>query len=148
MITSFTDSNATPLPPNRFALDVAQTQELPWDLTEKVSLIEVSDNLYPIKVGDVPGSGELNLASSASVSYTGPDAGGYVALRRYRTLVNTVPDPALAITQFDPTTVQEYPAASVTTNDRTAFRPSLWWPESRWASTTLPARQTRGTTTT
>jgi hypothetical protein len=119
--SSFKDGFNNPLPPSRYAINVGQSQELPWGFTEKLKLIDVSDNQYPTKVGDVPGSGELNLASSASLSYASPDVSGYVAARRYRTLINTVPDPALAVTQFDPRTVQAYPSAAVIANDRVLF---------------------------
>jgi lipopolysaccharide assembly outer membrane protein LptD (OstA) len=118
---TFQDGYGSPLSPNRFGVDVKQVQQLPWGLVEKLRFTDVSDNLYPTKVGDVSGSGELNLASSASLAYAGPDVSAYVAFRRYRTLISTVPDPALALTQFDPRTVQQFPAASVSANDRLLF---------------------------
>lgn len=118
---TFVDGFKTPLDPNRYALDVRQVQELPWGLIQKLRLTEVSDNEYPIRIGDVPGSGELNMPSSASLAYAGPDLSAYVAFRRYRTLVSTFPDPALALTQFDPRTVQQYPTAVVSANDRLFF---------------------------
>jgi LPS-assembly protein len=118
--SSFNDGR-TPLSPSRFALDIAQTQELPWGFTEKLRLTEVSDNLYPMRIGDVAGSGELNLPSTASINYASSDISGYVAARRYRTLINTNPDVATSILQFDPRTVQGYPVAAVTANDRQLF---------------------------
>lgn len=119
--STFQDGNHVALNPNRFAFDVKQVQQLPWGLVEKFRFTDVSDNQYPIRVGDVPGAGELNMPSSASLAYAGPDLSGYVAFRRYRTLINTVPDPALALTQFDSRTVQQYPVASVSANDRLLF---------------------------
>ena len=124
---SFTDTAGGSLGRNRWSLNIAQSHELPFGITEKLKILEVSDNLYPIKVGDpirpgdVVSGGELNLASSLSFAYAHPDFSAYVAARRFRTLINTNQDPELQTTQFDPRTVQAMPTAALTTRDRQIF---------------------------
>ena len=107
--------------PNRMALDVAQTQELPWGFEIKTRLSEVTDNLYPFYFGsDLPSAaGEAFLASNITLSRTSSEVSSFVSMRRYRNLVTTLPgNQNLQSYQFDPRTVQAYPTALMTTNDR------------------------------
>ena len=104
--------------PNRWALDVAQTHELAWGVEGKFRFTEVSDNLYPTYIGDVPGAGEAVIPSTLSFSYASPEVSSYIAAKRFRNLLNTNPDPLARLTEFDPRTVQAFPTAVVTTNDK------------------------------
>jgi len=113
----------TEILPHRWALDIAQTQELPFGIEQKLRIIEVSDNQYPIFIGDVPGRGEATISSDLIFSYGSSEISGYVAGKRYRNLLNTNvdPDPDKRLTEFDPKTVQPLPSAVVTTNDQFLF---------------------------
>lgn len=106
---------------SRWAVDIAQTQELPFGIDQKLRLTEVSDNFYPTAIGDVPGGGEKDISSTLSFAYASSDLSAYVAAQRYRNLLDTNLDSDLGIRRFDPTTVQAYPKAAVTTNDRLLF---------------------------
>lgn len=103
--------------PNRWAVDLAVVQELPLGIEGKIRLIEVSDNLYPSYVGDVPGKGEAVVASDFILSRSASNFSAFVAARRFRNLLNTDSDPSLRLKQFDPLTVQALPQAVITTND-------------------------------
>ncbi len=106
---------------NRWAVDVTQTQDLPWGLTEKLKFDAVSDNLYPYYVGDVGSTTEMVLPSILSLSYASPSLNAYVAFKRYRDLMYLNNDPYKQATLFDPNTVQVLPAIQVTTNDQYLF---------------------------
>jgi lipopolysaccharide export system protein LptA len=104
--------------PHRWALNLAQMQELPWKIDAKLRIIEMSDNLYPFRVGDIPGGGEAFVASEEiSFSRATSQMSTYVVARRFRNLLNADPDPRT----FDSRTVQILPAAMMTTNDRFLF---------------------------
>ena len=114
---------------NRWAVDIQQVQELPWHIEEKLRLTDVSDNEYPIFIGDVPGRYEPVIASDVMLSHASSDLSAYVAARRLRNLLNTSSAPGTdeaavneatrkRFQEFDPRTVQLAPAAVVTTNDR------------------------------
>lgn len=109
---------------NRWALNLSQTQELPFGIEEKFKFTEVSDNLYPNFIGDVPGGGEPVLTSDLIFNYASPNFSAYLAARKFRNLlnVNTDPDPTtqnkIRDTQFDPNTVQVFPKLELTTHDR------------------------------
>jgi LPS-assembly protein len=112
------------LVPHRWAVDIAQTQELPWGFDEKLRISEVSDNIYPFFFGtDLPGSGgEAFLKSSLIFSRGSSNVSGYLAFQRNRNLLYTAPnDPVAQQTQFDGRTVHALPAAVVTTNDKPIF---------------------------
>ncbi len=99
---------------SRWALDIAQVQELPFGVDQKLRILEVSDNLYPSSVGDIPGANEAYLGSSLSFSHTTNQVSTFASARRYRNLISTDPDPRI----FDPNTVQVFPQAVMTTNDK------------------------------
>ena len=100
------------LTPNRWALDIKQSQELPFGVDEKLRLLEVSDNSYPTQVGDVQGIGEAYIPSDLIISHSTNQVSSYVAARRFRNLLFDNP------LEFDPATVQVYPTAAMTTNER------------------------------
>lgn len=101
---------------NRWSLTVAQTQELPLGVDQKLRWIEVGDNHFPFQYGaDVaPFMVDRDLTSSLSFSRASSEVSSYIAIRRYRNLFNTNQNAK----QFDPTTVQALPTAVVTTNDQ------------------------------
>ncbi len=106
---------------NRWALDIAQTQELPWGIEEKLRLTELSDNIYPFHFGlDIPrANAEAYLPSSLSFSRGSSDLSAFVTFQRNRNLLNSTPgDQNARLTQFDPRTVQAFPTAVVTTHDQ------------------------------
>lgn len=113
--------------PDRWSLNVTQSHALPWGIEEKLRIQEVSDNLYPWKLGeamrnnDVVANNELSLESSLNFSYANPELSAYVGARWYRTLINTVPEPILQVTQADPRTVQVVPKAALTTREWPLF---------------------------
>jgi len=98
---------------NRWGFLVTEFQELPFDVDQKLRILEVSDNLFPIHYGDVPGRNEAFISSELIFSRAGDQVSSFVAFRRFRNLLNL--DNA---EKFDPNTVQVYPQAAVTTNDR------------------------------
>ena len=101
----------------RWAVNLSQTQVLPFHVDEKLRVLEVSDNLYPSKIGDIPGGQEAFLTSDLSFSHTTSYASTYVTGRRYRDMLFSDPDPR----KFDPGTVQVFPQAQMKTNDRFLF---------------------------
>jgi LPS-assembly protein len=118
---TFTDANGGLILPYRWAVNVDQQQNLPFDVIEKLKYTDASDNEYPVKVGDIRGSNEQFIPSSLSLSRPEPDVSTFVAFRRYRNLLNPDSDPVQSRVAFDPHTVQAYPSALVTTNDKFLF---------------------------
>ena len=55
--------NSTERTPHRWALDIVQAQELPFGIEQKLRVLEMSDNQYPIFIGDIPGRGENAVSS-------------------------------------------------------------------------------------
>jgi hypothetical protein len=111
---------------SRYALDVQQTQELPFGITQKLRILESSDNRYPIFIGDIPGRGEAVLTSDLIFSRHTDDFSAYIAGRRFRNLLNftgsdSAEERAKAAVRFDPSTVQQFPTAVLTTRDRFLF---------------------------
>jgi LPS-assembly protein len=109
---------------NRWALNTIQTQELPFHIDEKLKLQEVSDNHYPIDLSnDVFIGNNMVLTDSLSFNYDGKDFSAYLAAERFRNILNDDPNfnYAEGLVNFDPTTVQAYPTAFATTNDRFLF---------------------------
>jgi len=99
---------------NRWATHVEQIQELPFRFDEKMRFREVSDNVYPTDFqDDIVGMGDSTLSSDLIFSRAGKDVSSYIALRRYRNLLNTQSN-----VDFDAETVQQYPYALITTNDQ------------------------------
>lgn len=103
--------------PYRWAVDVRQTQKLPWGLVEKLRVQEIGDNLYPYFVGDVGSVSEPTLGTVLSLSYSSNLVSGYVTGKRIRSLVNTNPDPVKQRMEFDPRTVQVLPGAEINISD-------------------------------
>ena len=107
---------------NRWALNTFQTQELPYHIDEKLKLMEVSDNHYPIDLAnDVNRGADMVLSDSLSFNYDGDDFSAYLAANRYRNILNNDLNQTEGLVNFDPTTVQAYPVAVATTNDRFIF---------------------------
>lgn len=102
--------------PNRWALDVRQSQRLPFGIDQKLRLLDVSDNRYPVDFDDVPGRGQPVIASDLILSHSTSQVSNYIAFRRYRNLLD-FENP----TGFDSNTVQLFPRAVLTTNDRLFF---------------------------
>ena len=101
--------------PHRWAISLEQKQELPFKIDEKFKFAEVSDNFYPRRIGDVQGSEDAAIRSSLSLSRATEDISAFVEAQRYRNLIN--PNPM----EFDAKTVQAFPTAVLTTNDRFLF---------------------------
>ncbi len=107
--------------PQRFALDLTQSHELPYGIDAKLKLIEVSDNLYPFNYPlDVGGyAGEAFLRSNLIFSHSAPHYSFFLDIERYRNLLNsTYGDLTAQQTQFDPKTVQVLPRIVGTTQDQ------------------------------
>lgn len=119
---TFTNSTKGPSG-NRWALQAEQNQLLPFNIQEKFRAVDVSDSLYLTKVlGDVPGNGEAYLTSDVSLSHATDQVSTFVTARRFRNLMTPLTeDPRV----FDPKTVQVFPQAEVTTNDKVFFGGAL-----------------------
>lgn len=103
----------------RWGLDVAQSQELPFGVDEKFKFTEVSDTLYPIDFSnDTNPNGNEFLASDLILSYGTSEVSAWIDAKRLRNLINLNPDPVRRYTDFDSTTVQLLPSSGVTTHDR------------------------------
>lgn len=103
---------------NRWAFEINQIQELPWNGDAKLHWMGVSDYFYPIFIGDVGSNGAKDLVSTASLSYSSSDLSAYLMGKSIRNLLDTHPSKELGIRRIDPTTVQLLPGAEVTTNDQ------------------------------
>lgn len=106
----------------RWGLKVEQTQELPFGIQEKLRIIDVSDSLYLLKVGDLPGNGEAYLTSDLSFSHASDKVSSFVTARRYRNILTPLAEDPRT---FDPKTVQVLPQAEVSTNDKVFFDGNL-----------------------
>jgi len=114
------DQSYLPRGGNRWGLNVVQQQELPFGISEKLRIVEVSDNYYVNNFSDIEGKGQSALSSELFFNKTSDAASGYLAARRYRNIINpqvTIDDPL----KFDPSTVQVYPTAGLSMNDRILF---------------------------
>ncbi len=119
--------------PNRWGLDISQTQELPSNFEEKLRVTGTSDNLYPFRFGDLSQKNEPYLESSLNFSYASSDISVNVNGRIFRNLLYlgpispvyqngeyafskgaTYPD----VRTFDTATVQAVPSAVMISNDR------------------------------
>lgn len=107
---------------SRWGLKAEQTQELPFGIQEKLRIIDVSDSLYLLKVGDLPGNGEAYLTSDLSFSHETDKVSSFVAVKRYRNILTPLSEDPRA---FDTKTVQVFPQAEITTNDKSYFDGSL-----------------------
>ena len=68
----------------------AQTQELPLGVFQKLRILEVSDNSYPITFGDVPGLNEAYIASDLIFSHSTPAVSTAAAcLARHGRIMNS-----------------------------------------------------------
>jgi lipopolysaccharide assembly outer membrane protein LptD (OstA) len=105
----------------RWGLNLQQNHEFPFGIRQKLRLLEVSDNLYPSNLNDVPGFGEAFIASDLSLSHATNQVSTYGYVRRHRNLIHSAPDPR----SFDDDTVQVFPHAVLTTNDRFLFGSSV-----------------------
>lgn len=111
-------------PVSRWAVDLSQRQNLFWGIDEKLRVSEVGDNLYPFYFSsDLPaGAGEAFLPSTLMFSRGSSDVSAFVSLQRYRNLLNSVPnDSSAQLLQFDSRTVQAYPNAMISVNDKPLF---------------------------
>jgi LPS-assembly protein len=101
---------------SRWGLHVEQAQSLPFDIEQKLRIVDVSDSLYLAQVmGDVPGYGEAYLTSDFSLSHSTDKVSSFLSARRSRNLITPLTeDPR----PFDSRTVQAFPLAEVTTNDQ------------------------------
>lgn len=126
--------------PHRWGLDITQTQELPWNLEEKLRVTDASDNLYPFRFADLTQKNEGYLASSFNLAYSSSDISVNLNGRVYRNLLYLGPiAPELVNGQyqftklpttpdfrtFDTATVQAFPSVTATTNDRFLFNTGL-----------------------
>lgn len=103
---------------SRWGARVEVGQELPAGFNAKLRYFDVSDNRYPIDyAGDVPGRLEPVLSSDAFISKNSPELSTALSVRRLRNLMFF--DEQGQFNQgFDTNTVQEFPRATVTTNER------------------------------
>jgi LPS-assembly protein len=113
--TNKTDGFST----SRWALHVEQSQELPFDIQEKLRIVDVGDSAYLTKVGpDVPGDGEAYLFSDLSLAHATDKISAFLFARRYRNILTPISDDPR---NFDPKTVQIFPQAEITSNDKLFF---------------------------
>lgn len=104
---------------SRWALQAEQSQELPFGIMEKLRIIDVSDSTYLTKVGpDVPGNGEAYLFSDLSLTHATDKVSAFVFARRYRNILTPITEDPRG---FDPATVQVFPQAEITSNDKSFF---------------------------
>jgi LPS-assembly protein len=99
---------------HRWAIAIEQTQELPFGIEQKLKLYEMSDQLYPTRVGDIPGNGEAFVGSEFFLSHSTNEVSTWLGAKYYRNLVSLDPDPRTR----DPSTVQVLPMARISTNDK------------------------------
>jgi len=103
-------------PNSRWGMKLYQLQELPWGFEEKVRLVQISDNLYPIDFSaDVPGRTEPSTATDLMLSHTSSHLSGFIAAKQIRNLLTN------ERLDFDNKTVQLVPRMSLTTNERFLF---------------------------
>jgi len=103
---------------SRWALGLLQSQELPFEINEKIKFYEISDNQYPIDFEeDVPGIGQSVLSSDFILSHSSKNVSSFIAARRHRNLLN--PNSRI---EFDRSTVQQLPYGLITSNDRKLFK--------------------------
>ncbi len=103
---------------SRWGFKVEQNQELPFGIQQKLRINDVSDSLYLSTVGDLPGNGEAYLTSDLSLSHATDKVSSFVLARRYRSILTPkAEDPR----KLDPATVQIFPQAELTTNDKDYF---------------------------
>ena len=99
---------------HRWALAIEQTQELPLGIEQKLKVFEMSDNLYPERVGDIPGAGEAFVGSELFFSHSTDEVSTWLGAKVYRNLLSLEEDPR----ERDSTTVQLLPMARISTNDK------------------------------
>lgn len=98
---------------NRWAVRGTQRQVLPWGFDQKIKFVEVGDNYYPLEnPADQTGASEGFIGSHFILSHHTDEINSYVSFDRYRNLLTGNPK------IWDGNTVQTYPKAVVTTNDR------------------------------
>lgn len=111
--------------PNRWGVKIYQQHELPFGITQKLRIQEVSDNLYSTEFKeDMPGLSEASLPSDLSFSRSSDTLSLYAEARRFRNLL--APEPTLNErlrdpVGFDSRTVQLLPRVAATTNDQFFF---------------------------
>lgn len=100
----------------RWSASVNQTQELPFGITEKLLVREVSDTYVPdYYLGDVQRNGNPYLSSELSFSKSTRDFSGFIEFKRTR---NMLLETNLDLRTFDDRTVQLAPRVLLTTNDQ------------------------------
>jgi hypothetical protein len=103
---------------SRWGSRVELSQGLPSGFNAKLRYFDISDNRYPIDyAGDVPGRLEPVLSSDAFISKNSPELSAALSVRRIRNLL-FFDDNGNFNQGFDTNTVQEFPRATVTTNER------------------------------
>jgi LPS-assembly protein len=111
--------------PNRWGVKIYQQHELPFGITQKLRIQEVSDNLYPTEFKeDMPGLSEATLPSDISFSRSSDTLSVYAEARRFRNLLAPEPTVAGSLREpvgFDSRTVQLLPRVAATTNDQFFF---------------------------
>ncbi len=102
---------------NRWAIRVDQRQELPWGITQKIAINEVSDLEYPIDFpGDIGGREDPAMTSEVQLAHVGKQFSASLEAKRHRNLL-WFEEP----TKFDQRTVQILPRARLATSDRFLF---------------------------
>lgn len=113
-------SNPDSFSSTRWGLHVEQKQELPWDIQEKLRIVDVGDAGYrtDFPADDVPGDSQAYLFSDFSLTHATDKVSAFVFARRYRNILTPIGvDPRI----FDPKTVQVFPQVEVTSNDKSFF---------------------------
>lgn len=106
---------------SRWAIDFTERHIFPFGIDQKLRLSEVSDNLYPYFFqNDIPGlANEAFLPSKLIFSKSSADMSSYLVFQTYRNLLNSNPSGSVSQKiEFDPSTVQAFPAVVLTTNDQ------------------------------
>ncbi|MCM0605975.1 MAG: hypothetical protein KA715_07775 [Xanthomonadaceae bacterium] len=101
---------------SRWAASMNQTQVLPWGITQKLQLREVSDNYVPdFYLPDIPRNANPYLSSELSLSKSSSDFSGFIEFKRTR---NMILESSKDLRTFDDRTVQLAPRIVLSTNDQ------------------------------
>lgn len=108
---------------SRWALTVAQKQNLPFGIEEKLRVVDISDSAYTADHPfDIAPNQEAFLQSDLSFTHSTDRVSTFLSARRYRNLLTKdTSDPRI----FDSNVVQVFPQFQLTTKDRVLFDGSL-----------------------
>lgn len=111
----------------RWGLTIEQNQEWFFGVQQKLRVKDTSDSLYPTSIRtDLPANGEAFFGSDLSFTRTTDKVSTIVSAKRYRSLLTPIEASATRPSIQDPrdadkSTVQIFPQAVMTTNDKLFF---------------------------